>query len=217
MSIEAMLWAFKQSPDRSAEKLVLLELSNHAGTDNTAWPSLARICSQTNLNRKTVISSLDGLEEKGLIVDTRERKGVSLQIKVYKLRLDHTLNETVPETVQSQERVPFLPETVPFLPGDSTENGTRNLLLNHKNYINTKGTRFDGTLNDVYKQAALNVRAIDPDELQRVFDEFKDYWIAVPGAKGVKLDWLATWRNWVRRAKTTAAITVKNDFQFVNK
>ena len=29
---------------------------------------------------------------------------------------------------------------------------------------------------------------------------FRDYWIAQPGAKGVKLDWAATWRNWCRRA-----------------
>ena len=29
---------------------------------------------------------------------------------------------------------------------------------------------------------------------------FVDYWIATPGAKGVKLDWPATWRTWMRRA-----------------
>lgn len=28
---------------------------------------------------------------------------------------------------------------------------------------------------------------------------FVDYWVAVPGAKGIKLDWDATWRNWMRR------------------
>jgi hypothetical protein len=32
----------------------------------------------------------------------------------------------------------------------------------------------------------------------RTFDQFKDYWIAQVGQKGVKLDWFATWRNWVR-------------------
>lgn len=32
----------------------------------------------------------------------------------------------------------------------------------------------------------------------RVFAKFRDYWVSVPGAKGVKLDWDATWRNWVR-------------------
>jgi len=33
------------------------------------------------------------------------------------------------------------------------------------------------------------------------FDSFKDYWSAVAGAKGVKLDWFATWRNWIRNQK----------------
>jgi hypothetical protein len=32
----------------------------------------------------------------------------------------------------------------------------------------------------------------------KTFDQFRDYWIAQAGQKGVKLDWFATWRNWVR-------------------
>ena len=47
-------------------------------------------------------------------------------------------------------------------------------------------------------------KAERPDlELRKVFEEFKDYWSSLPGSKGVKLDWDATWRNWVR--KQTAA------------
>lgn len=30
--------------------------------------------------------------------------------------------------------------------------------------------------------------------------KFVDYWRAQPGQKGVKTDWPATWRNWVRNA-----------------
>lgn len=33
----------------------------------------------------------------------------------------------------------------------------------------------------------------------KVFEEFKDYWTALPAGKGTKTDWTATWRNWVRR------------------
>ena len=33
-------------------------------------------------------------------------------------------------------------------------------------------------------------------------EKFKDYWCAVAGAKGVKLDWLMTWRNWMRNTNT---------------
>jgi hypothetical protein len=38
---------------------------------------------------------------------------------------------------------------------------------------------------------------------------FRDYWIAKPGSGGVKLDWVATWRKWVRssKIKPVASIT----------
>lgn len=34
-----------------------------------------------------------------------------------------------------------------------------------------------------------------------VGEKFRDYWRAQPGAKGRKVDWSATWRNWVRNEK----------------
>jgi uncharacterized protein YdaU (DUF1376 family) len=36
-------------------------------------------------------------------------------------------------------------------------------------------------------------------------EKFRDYWAAQPGQKGVKTDWPATWRNWVRRAVEATA------------
>jgi len=35
--------------------------------------------------------------------------------------------------------------------------------------------------------------------MSREAERFRDYWIAKPGKDGVKLDWAATWRNWMRR------------------
>lgn len=35
---------------------------------------------------------------------------------------------------------------------------------------------------------------------RRELARFVDYWTAKPGQGGVKLDWDATWRNWIRRA-----------------
>lgn len=32
-------------------------------------------------------------------------------------------------------------------------------------------------------------------------EQFKDYWHSLPGAKASKLDWSATWRNWMRNSK----------------
>jgi hypothetical protein len=38
-----------------------------------------------------------------------------------------------------------------------------------------------------------------PDlNIQQTVEKFKDFWTSAPGSRGVKLDWEATFRNWVR-------------------
>lgn len=42
-------------------------------------------------------------------------------------------------------------------------------------------------------------------EVNAVIASFRDYWIAVPGSRGLKLDWDATFRNWVRKERQGVA------------
>lgn len=37
--------------------------------------------------------------------------------------------------------------------------------------------------------------------VKKVAERFRDHWIAKPGKDGLKLDWFATWRNWVRNER----------------
>lgn len=62
-----------------------------------------------------------------------------------------------------------------------------------------RGTRFspDAVLTDEWRDAAIKL-GYPAEHVEWLFDEFKDYWCAVPGQKGTKLDWLMTWRNRVR-------------------
>jgi len=46
---------------------------------------------------------------------------------------------------------------------------------------------------------------------------FVDYWHAQPGQKGVKLDWLGTWRNWVRRSHTPNGEKVRESMSEADK
>lgn len=39
----------------------------------------------------------------------------------------------------------------------------------------------------------------DAEHALKIGEAFRDYWTSKPGREGVKLDWDATWRNWVRR------------------
>jgi uncharacterized protein YdaU (DUF1376 family) len=70
-----------------------------------------------------------------------------------------------------------------------------------KDIASTRGTRLatDWELSEEQKQFCKQERP-DLDPI-KVSDGFRDYWIAVAGAKGVKKDWDATWRNWVRNQK----------------
>lgn len=46
---------------------------------------------------------------------------------------------------------------------------------------------------------------------RREAEAFRDYWYSKPGVQAVKLDWSATWRNWIRRS--TQKLSVKQEPQ----
>lgn len=52
------------------------------------------------------------------------------------------------------------------------------------------------------------------DPLQTL-EKFRDHWAAQPGQKGVKTDWDATWRNWVRNEIPRAGGLPANGQRFV--
>lgn len=72
----------------------------------------------------------------------------------------------------------------------------------------TKGSRFD--LQAIPEEWVLFCRKERSDlNPNLVFEGFKDYWVSVAGAKGVKLDWFATWRNWIRNQKSSVVQQVE--------
>jgi uncharacterized protein YdaU (DUF1376 family) len=90
----------------------------------------------------------------------------------------------------------------PYEEATSPPNATPIATINHKPITNnqkkTLGKRLatDFSFPIEWEQFCQQTRPeISP---VKTFDQFKDYWIAQAGQKGVKLDWFATWRNWVR-------------------
>ena len=153
MSLDATTWAWKmrqkQKPGGSTKplkRLVLLSLADRAGEDHCAYPSIARLVEDTEMDRKTVLKIIDELIQDGLIEDTGERKGRTKQVKVYRLvgvngretvptkelfnaedeDLKGPNNGTVPTTEQFQRSA----ERVPTFRGKSPNVGTRNLSKN---------------------------------------------------------------------------------------
>ena len=95
-------------------------------------------------------------------------------------------------------------QTKPTANPDLTQNNLKQETtnINHKTIIKAqRGSRLphDWVLTKSLGEWAQSER---PDlNIRQVAEQFKDYWIAQAGQKGVKLDWSATWRNWVRNSK----------------
>lgn len=113
MSWETQSWAAKQRPGSASAKLVLLGLASCADQNHCAFPSVQWLCDFSDLNRKTVISALQRLEDGmfPLIADTGERRGRTGQVKVYRLSVLERPNNGVildqdPASLPAEETVP---------------------------------------------------------------------------------------------------------------
>jgi uncharacterized protein YdaU (DUF1376 family) len=93
------------------------------------------------------------------------------------------------------------------------ESDANHKLINHKPLTNikdieakaskAKSTRLpsDWELPDEWAIWCIeNRKDLNPNQ---VAEQFKDYWLSVPNSKGLKADWLATWRNWCRNQKAS--------------
>ena len=84
----------------------------------------------------------------------------------------------------------------------------------------TKGTRWSKD-NQISEDWIAYCKEKRPDlDYKEVFESFTDYWISVAGAKGVKLDWDATWRTWVRNQRSKISVSKNMDdksWQFSNQ
>jgi len=114
MSIPALNWARSVITGSASRKAVLYCLANYANEAGEAYPSVDRIVSETELNRKTVLDAMRELAEQGILEDTGRRVGQTNGIRVWRLKLD---SEAVPKVERYQKRngTENGSEAVPFL------------------------------------------------------------------------------------------------------
>lgn len=222
MSLDAILWARGQKVGRGPAKSVLIALADYASENFRAFPSLDALIEWTEQNRKTVIANMKFLQEKGWITDTGERVGRTGQIPVYQInqangvevkvgsrfsrrdKSKSTENGTVPNmddnstvsgSKESQKRTQTVPETEPVTVINTIEQSGNS---------SARGTRLpdDWKLTRAMGEWALAEQPTwNAEHVRKIADKFRDYWKGVPGQRGRKTDWPATWRNWVRDEK----------------
>jgi uncharacterized protein YdaU (DUF1376 family) len=131
------------------------------------------------------------------IRDNQSLKSV-VQKDVYIQHFTNGTLDTYIKTLRTQD--------VPIMSTSSIHDATNNhkpLTINHKP-IKEKQQRGSRLASDWFLSKSMGDWATQerPDlDVRQVAEQFKDYWVAQAGQKGVKLDWDATWRNWVRNTK----------------
>lgn len=221
MSIRAMSIVWTHFPRGGSEKLALLALADWCDDDGgRLYPSISAIATRICVSPSQARRLVHGLIEKGLLeVVGGHHGGPPGATRRYRLNLAAIESMTdsgatpTAETA-STDATPRMDATPRTHARDGLHPCARRLAPVQANTSVTvrepsigprssRGSRLDvTTLPDDWRAFCETKRPdLDADE---TFAEFVDYWVAQPGSRGVKADWSATWRNWVRRQHGSA-------------
>lgn len=83
----------------------------------------------------------------------------------------------------------------------SEGNANHKPITNNHKPILSRGSRLpnDWVLPNEWIDEANKIKSfLTNEQIKNIADGFKDYWVSLSGSKAVRVDWLATWRNWIR-------------------
>ena len=206
MSIEALKWALDIGEElglEPARRLVLIMLGNSADPAGCRlFPSHGYISRRTGLAKSTVRAHVTALVAAGLMVkEPRHRDDRGQTSNNYRLAMKQPglgLDDT-PLPDSSRGGAAAAPPRASQPAGGGSH--SKELKQEEKS---RRGTRLPPAWKASPELQAW-ARAGRPWlDLAIVTASFIDHWTALPGARGVKLDWDATFRNWVRKERPPA-------------
>lgn len=184
-------------------KIVLISLADQANDDGVCWPSIESLVKRTGLSESTVFRHLKVLEDDAHI-HREPRLGQSTIYHVHPVILTPCHSDTMSErhSPLSHSDLPLGTVTPTPVTCDSQNHQEPSLSPNRTLSRGATATRLpEGWTPTEIDEDYLRTKRPELT-LADVVENFRDYWIAQPGAKGRKQDWAATWRTWVRNEKT---------------
>lgn len=204
-----MAEVFARYPNGGGEMLLALALADHAHDDGTSVrPSVRLLAEKTRQSERTVQYQLRNMEAAGWLHLVANAGGGRNTPREYRIN---------PDWVKGANPAPLPKGATDDTKGcnQAHERVQNNALkgataaapepLNHQGTIKEPSRRGSRLPPDWQPSAELLAFAASRGwggaRLADELDNFRDYWHAAPGAKGVKLDWDATFRTWIRKAR----------------
>ncbi len=205
MSVRTMARVWEYSQHAGTELLMLLAIADFSDDDGKAYPAvptLARKCRMKDRNCRYILRTLEGSGELSILTNAGPHGANLYRINLDALGLQHSAGVQGIAGLQHSAVTPAMDCRKPLQPIAAKPS------VNHQGTTrevkrSPKGSRLptNWQLSDEFQQWAINEFGWSPEQCQRVSELFRDYWIAIPGSKGSKTDWLATWKNWCRRER----------------
>lgn len=214
MSVQALSCAFAIRGITSSEKLVLLALANFANEKMECWPSQERIAADTELSERTVWAALNKLEALGMLTrERRKRPDGTRSTDKFTLhfspivRSEPVANPAKPTRKSCESQSQSLQEPVATVATLTTFEPS----IEEPSVKEGRASRLPPEWVPDPADFLMALDKLGADRAATELEKFRDYWRAVPGAKGRKLDWSATYRNWTRRASESPRHANLND------
>lgn len=169
----------------STEKMVLMCLADYANDDGeNCWPAISTIARKCSKGERTIQGAIKWLAAEGYLI-AQERPGRSTAYHLNPRKICTPAKSAPPQkTAQT--------------PADSAPKPPRTT------NTNTRGAGAmrlppDWQPKPLPADVAEGVACWKAGAIEREMARFRDWAASAPGSKGVKSDWDATWRNWLRR------------------
>lgn len=176
------------------EKILITEIFSFQKSDG-CFASNEYLADFLNVSVKTVANALTHLRQLGLVQVDGYGKQRILTVSLSQNR------ETFTEESRNRETTfPKSGNSIYRIINTEINTDINNTYKASKR--NQKGSRIPNEFTVTSEMVAwASERGVRAD-LAVETEKFKNYWLGVAGAKGVKLDWTATWRNWILNAET---------------
>lgn len=213
MSVRVSSWVWHDAPKTVTgnELILLLALADVADDngrcrfmteeDGLTYGGLAR---KVRVDRRTIERLIPKLREQGLVEHVRGAKG---RPNEFSIPVPWAVRSTDTLSGNSTDKLSGNGSDSPTAATEFPDNGDTHSSYRRIDVVNVakkasspRGTRLSEDWKPAPGEVAYareNAPSVDVD---REATDFVDYWVAKPGAGGVKLDWSRTWQTWVRRA-----------------
>lgn len=206
--------AFQKSDLPPTTKLVLFCISTYMNDHGEgAFPSIRTLMKDTSLSNRAVILHIKKAQEEGYLkVSQHGLGGQAWKRNEYRISIPKVVtlttkggdsDDTKVVTLTTEGGDPNDQKVVTQGHTNTPSNSPSNSPKKEAPSKIKKGMRIenyfkgDRGLPNEYRSEAIRLGLNEPDE---EWDSFYDFWVGVSDKGACKLDWLATWRNRVRKA-----------------